>query len=99
MLAAQKMEENRAQTAERVLNWCIDHTKDWQLPQPAQQICRRLFSSIGWMDGANQAAALAHAIAQMQQLEQQLQTDYAQRSRCYRALGICCGAAVMIVLV
>ncbi|MEA4965744.1 MAG: stage III sporulation protein AB [Oscillospiraceae bacterium] len=97
--AADRLEKNRDRTAEAVLCDCLEKADNLCLPPEGQACLRRLFGSLGRLDGQNQAEAVARTVQELDRLEGQLRADLRQKSRCYRAVGICGGLAAAILLV
>lgn len=96
--AAKELSDNRTQTAEMIFLQCL-RTHDLCFSEQGIQACKRLFGSIGWMDGFHQTEALQRAIGEFELLEKQLCEEYRQRGRCGAAIGACAGLALMIILI
>ena len=97
--AALRLERNRERTAEAVLSGCLREFESGCMPREAMVCCRRLFASLGWMDGANQAEALSRAVSDFDALEQTLRRETARRGRCFCVVGVCGGLAAAIILI
>lgn len=97
--ASDRLEQNRDRTAEAVLCSCLEESDNLGLPPEGQACLRRLFGSIGRLDGQNQADLVTRTVQELDRLEEQLRVDLGQKSRCYRAVGICGGLAAAILLV
>lgn len=96
--AAVMLEENRTNTAETVLCRCLREDKSLMLPEEAEARCLRLFRTLGWMDGANQAEAIARAVREFDELVETLRTEHTRRGRCVCLVSVCAGLAAAILL-
>lgn len=68
------------------------------LPAPCPEILRQLGNTLGQLDLSGQRKGLASAREAVDRALRQIEAEKASRLRCYRALGLCGGAALAILL-
>ena len=72
--------------------------RDRELPEACRSLLSQLGTSLGQLDLAGQLRGLAAAQEACRKELERVEAEKAGRLRCYRALGLCAGAALAILL-
>lgn len=68
------------------------------LPRRIRSICLQLGASLGQLDLNGQLLGLDQAFHSCQKIQKQMESNKEQRLRSYQTLGLCTGAALVILL-
>ena len=91
-------EMQNGETAEASACVAMTLARDRELPEACRSILSQLGKTLGQLDLSGQLRGLASAQEPCRQELEAVEAEKAGRLRCYRALGLCAGAALAILL-
>lgn len=97
--AAKEMNKNRWMTPDRGLRLAESQLKELTGEDPVRQVLHDLGAGLGRFDLEGQLGGIGCAVARMEQFQKEAEAEKSLRCKTYRALGICAGLALAILLV
>ena len=91
-------EMQNGETAEASACVAMTLARDRELPEACRSILSQLGKTLGQLDLSGQLQGLASAQETCRKELEAVEAEKAGRLRCYRALGLCAGAALAILL-
>ena len=98
MLYQMGQELRRGDVSEAPACVALTLARDRELPEACRSLLSQLGKSLGQLDLAGQLRGLAAAQEACRKELERVEAEKAGRLRCYRALGLCAGAALAILL-
>lgn len=97
--AAKEMNKNRWMTPDRGLRSGEEHLRELSDKDPIRQVLHDFGAGLGRFDMESQLCGIDCAVARLEQIQKEAESEKRMRGRTYRTLGICAGLALAIVLV
>lgn len=97
--AAREMNRNRHLSPQEVLENAGNQLKELRQDDPVRKVLRDFFAGLGRYDIESQICGISITIAGLEEILRQTEAEKGLRCRTYRALGICAGLALAIVLI
>lgn len=97
--AAKQMHQKRWITPEGSLEFASDKLKELLPDDPVRMILRDMASYIGRFELESQLSGIECAVIRLEEIRKQAEQEKTLRCRTYRALGLCAGLALAILLV
>lgn len=97
--AAKQMNQKRWMMPEKALELAADKLKELSADDPVRTVLRDFASCIGRFELESQLNGIENVAARLEELRRLSEQEKTLRCRTYRALGLCTGLALAILLV
>lgn len=97
--AAKQMHQKRWMTPQASLCAAEDKLKELPGEDPVRKILRDLSAELGRFDLDSQLSGIDSAVSRLEEIRRTAEQDKTIRCRTYRALGLCAGLALAILLI